>query len=189
MITDNQSPYLTADEKDTLIHKLYKALNVELDRLLIVSAESKIAIMQWIIGEYQNRKWVTVHTRQVIGRDIQIILGNDAYRDFMFELTNRFVSECIAEGPGLYNRLIGWRVATASIFTNLKPLEQRVSFLNMEVFETLQVDDLEYRQVLEDNPWLMVYGLLLEHLHQWPEFADFIRSVLKDRQKPQEPTE
>ena len=183
MITNNKEAYLSPEEKDTLVHDLYKAFNVELDRLLIVSADSKIAIMQWIIGEYQNRKWVTVHTRQVIVRDIQTILASDLYRDFIFEVTNRFISGCIADGGDLYQRLLYWRVNSASIFTINRPSEERASFLNMEVFETLQVDPTEYLRVLEDNPWLLVYGMLLEHLHHWPEFADFLSTILKDRRQ------
>lgn len=182
MINNNQVEHLTLEEKDILIYKLYQAFNIELERLLIVSADSKIAIMQWVIGEYQNRKWVTTHTRQVIARDIQTILGNDLCRDFIFELTNRFISELIVSGNETHQRLIEWRVASASIFTNVKKLENSVSFLNMEVFQTLQADVNEYRLVLEDNPWLLVYGLLLEHLHNWPEFADYVSTVLKDRQ-------
>ena len=168
-------------EKDFCLEKLISIFTTELNRFYLNSSDDKAELIKWLLEEHQNRKWVTIHTRQVMTRDIQKVLGDDLHRDFILGLTQRFISDCSVEGWDLYDRLVAWRVRSAAIFTNKKPVEDRLSFLNMEVFETLQVNADEYYAILSDNPWLLVYGLLLEYIHLWVDYQTYISGIIQFR--------
>lgn len=177
---------ITEEEKKKVLKKLYDIFNVELDRYMLASSQDKINILTWVLEEYQNRKWGVTHTRQVLMRDFELILSNSLYRDFIIGITQRFVSECIVFNDSnveddFYKRFVNWRVETSAIFTIDKPPEERFTLLNMEVFETLQVDKVEYRRILEDNPWLLVYGVLLEYIHEWGEYQSFMKSIVSSK--------
>lgn len=178
------TPSITEEEKKFVLKKLYDLFSIELDRMMLSSAQDKINLLIWIIEEYQNRKWPVIHTGQVMDRDVKTILGNALYRDFILGLSYRLVSECKTLPEGFWSRLIDWRLDTVSVYTLDKP--ETYTLLNMEVYETLQADKQTLRLIFTDNPWLVVYHILLEYLYEWGEYTSFMKSITTSKQAPQE---
>ncbi len=177
------SKHITREEKASILEHLFTSFNIELDRAILTSTQDKISILAWILEEYQNRKWSVTHTQQVISRDVTMILGNSLYRDFILGLTQRVVSEWLTYSDDLLKRVVEWRSDCAAIFTVDKIVEEGFSLLNVEVFQTLQVNKEEYKLILSDNPWLLVYGLLLEYMHEWSEYGSYMVSVLETKKQ------
>lgn len=175
--------FISNQEKTDIITIVFNCFNIELDRHMLTSSQEKISILTWVLEEYQSRKWSTVHTNQVIQRDMNFILGNALYRDFILGLTQRVLSEWMTYPDDIFGRILKWRLESALIYTLG---EERYSLLNPEVFETLQVDKETYSKILGDNPWLLVYQLLLEYIPQWSEYRSYMKIVIESRKQESE---
>lgn len=147
------NPELLAQFREILLDSHQK----ELERMLVPERKK---VVEWLLQSLINRKWVVAHTDQVLQSDATSILKDVTIRDYILNLTSWFMSRVLPFDPFILDAIVEWRVSSARVFS----VKSDWSLLNPELNKTLECDETTYSNILMSNPWLTVYGFLLETL-------------------------